>query len=347
MGRSKKKKRAAKAALKAASRTERLRGRAQQVAADGKVALATTVVPALAVGAQDMRKKTSDLAGQYLPAVQDRVGAQGEKLAAFADNLSPRVQQVRRGVQEDYLPRARRTAGATGTVLTAALSAAVDAARQELDKGQGQIKQAYTAPTPAVRKRRGGKVLLVIGLAALAAGGGFFAWKRTRPVEDPWAPPADFARAHYPASGANDTDSTEVSDAVGGAEAGDVARSLGGGTHAPSTSNTSDRTADTKPHDVKFDSASHADAGKSTTAVASTGTAAAGSAAGSSAARTTHGDASVKGARSESGGTHRGENLPEQGKVIDPVLHPEENPADPEHRGDADGGKRGTHRGDA
>jgi hypothetical protein len=52
-------------------------------------------------------------------------------------------------------------------------------------------------------------------------------WKKTRPVEDPWAPPADFARVHYPAAASSDNDSTEVSDAVAGAEAGDVASSLG------------------------------------------------------------------------------------------------------------------------
>ena len=40
-------------------------------------------------------------------------------------------------------------------------------------------------------------------------------------------------------------------------------------------------------------------------------------------------------------------DLPEQGKVIDPVMNPEENPADPENGDASEGGKRGTHRGEA
>ncbi len=193
-------------------------------------------------------------------------------------------------------------------MVASAVSAAVDAARKELDKGQGEIKKAYAQPTPKQRKGRAGTVLLVLALTAAGAAAGYAVWKRTRPVEDPWAPPADFARAHYPASAATDTDSTEVSDAVGGAEAGDVAQSLQGGKNAPQTSKTEDRTADTTPHDVKFDSASDKDA-------------------------------------SGSAGTHRGEDLPEQGRVIDPAVNPEDNPADPNRA--AEEGKRGTHRGDS
>ncbi|MGO1925414.1 MAG: hypothetical protein ACTH1T_07225, partial [Brachybacterium tyrofermentans] len=65
-----------------------------------------------------------------------------------------------------------------------------------------------------------------------------------RPVEDPWAPPADFARAHYPASASSEDDSSTVSDTVGSADAGDVAQALKG----------DDRSSDTTPKEVKVDS---------------------------------------------------------------------------------------------
>ena len=99
-----------------------------------------------------------------------------------------------------------------------------------------------------------------------------------------------------------DASTIEVSDTVGGAEAGDVAQSLRG------DANTPDRTADTTPHDVKVDHASATDAK----------------------------DTSAK-------GTHRGTStdapVGDQGKVIDPVMNPEENPADPTRK-DGDAGNR-------
>ena len=123
----------------------------------------------------------------------------------------------RHDLEDDYLPRARKTAETTGTVL----KAAVDAARKELDKGQGDIRSAIVEPTPQKKKGRAGKVLLILGLAAAGAAAGYIAWQKPRPVEDPWAPPADFARAHYPASAGTESDSSTVSDTVGSADAGD------------------------------------------------------------------------------------------------------------------------------
>src|SRR5699024_11865906 len=115
-------------------------------------------------------------------------------------HLGPRAAKLRHDVQDDYLPRARRAVEPAGTVL----KAAVDAARKELETGQGDIRSAVLEPTPQKKKGRTGKVLLVLGLAAAGAAAGYIAWQKTRPVEDPWAPPADFARAHYPASAADE-----------------------------------------------------------------------------------------------------------------------------------------------
>ena len=198
-------------------------------------------------GTKDLLQKVQDFAEQVAPQVQDVLSTQGERLAQAADRISPRAEQLRHDLADDYLPRAKRTAATTGTVLSTAVAAAVDAARNELDKGQADIRKAATKPAPK-KKGRAGTVFLVLGLAAAGAAAGYVVWKRTRPVEDPWAPPADFARAHYPASAANETDSSQVSDSVGGAEAGDVASSL-------NTSNTPDRSSDTTPETVKFDSA--------------------------------------------------------------------------------------------
>ncbi len=199
--------------------------------------------PVASEAAREARARATELYGQYAPAVEERLRAQGDKLS---QNLGPRADKIVQDVQEDYLPRARRTAETTGTVL----KAAVDAARKELTTGQDDIKAAaLTAPAP-VKKNRAGKVLLVLGLAAAGAAAGYIAWKKTRPVEDPWAPPADFARAHYPASAGDDSDSSTVSDTVGAADAGDVASSLKGDSHG----------ADTTPKEVKVESADSTEA---------------------------------------------------------------------------------------
>jgi len=198
--------------------------------------LAATVGPVVSEGAREARSKATELYDQYAPEAQQRLREQSEKLQA---NLGPRADKLRHDVQDDYIPRARKTVETSGTVL----KAAVDAARKEIEKGQGDIRTAVLEPTPA-KKGRTGKVLLILGLAAAGAAAGYIAWQKTRPVEDPWAPPADFARAHYPASAGSDSDSSTVSDTVGSADAGDVASALKG----------EDRSSDVEPKEVKVES---------------------------------------------------------------------------------------------
>lgn len=191
--------------------------------------LAATLGPVVTEGAREAKVKAAE--------AQQRLMDQGEKLS---QDLGPRAEKLRHDVQDDYLPRARKTATTTGNVL----KAAAEAARKEIEKGQGDIKSAVLQPTPQPKKGRAGKILLLLGLAAAGAAAGYVVWQKTRPVEDPWAPPADFARAHYPAASATETDSSTVQDTVGSADAGDVASSL----------NTADRSSDTTPKDVKVES---------------------------------------------------------------------------------------------
>jgi hypothetical protein len=332
-------KRAKKAAKKgrkdAAKTASQVQDQAQKKAAELNGTAqekATKAVDELQKIAGNAGDKASSFVDQVRPQVEDGLRAQGEKLSAFGEKIGPQAERFRQDLQDDYLPRARRTAETTGSVVTSAVSAAVDAARGELDKGQDDIRKA-AVKAPAKKSGRAGKVLLVLGLAAAGAAAGYLVWKKTRPVEDPWAPPADFARAHYPASGADETDSTQVSDAVAGAEAGDVASSLKGdqksggtGSHAAATPNTSDRSSDTTPNEVKVESApddasgsDKADSGKA------------------GAAASTSGSSADK--KSDATGKGSSDREVEQGRVIDPAVDPADNPADPE--------KRGNHRGDS
>ncbi|GAA1294073.1 MULTISPECIES: hypothetical protein [Brachybacterium] len=232
---SKKAKKQAKKTVAAADST----GQKAEKAMEELQKLASTVGPVVSEGAREARSRANDLVDQYGPGVEERFRHQGEKLSELSSSIGPRADKFKQDVQDDYLPRARKTAETTGSVL----KAAVDAARHELDKGQDDIRTAALQPTPK-KKGRAGKVLLVLGLAAAGAAAGYIAWQKTRPVEDPWAPPADFARAHYPASASSEDDSSTVSDTVGSADAGDVASALKG----------DDRSSDTAPKEVKVDS---------------------------------------------------------------------------------------------
>jgi hypothetical protein len=230
----------AKKAKKKASKAIEAAGSSSQnaqKAVDELQKLAAQVGPVVSEGAREARSKATDLYDQYVPEAQQKLREQGDKLS---QNLGPRADKLRHDLEDDYLPRARKTAETTGTVL----KAAVEAARKEFDKGQGDIRAAIVEPTPQKKKGRAGKVLLILGLAAAGAAAGYIAWQKTRPVEDPWAPPADFARAHYPASAGTDSDSSTVSDTVGSADAGDVASALKG----------EDRSSDVEPKEVKVDS---------------------------------------------------------------------------------------------
>ena len=229
-------KKASKKASKALDEAAGATSQNAQKAVDELQKLAAQVGPVVSEGAREARSKATDLYDQYVPEAQQKLREQGDKLS---QNLGPRADKLRHDLEDDYLPRARKTAETTGTVL----KAAVEAARKEFDKGQGDIRAAIVEPTPQ-KKGRAGKVLLILGLAAAGAAAGYIAWQKTRPVEDPWAPPADFARAHYPASAGNESDSSTVSDTVGSADAGDVASALKG----------EDRSSDVEPKEVKVDS---------------------------------------------------------------------------------------------
>ena len=99
----------------------------------------------------------------------------GEKLEGFHEDMV-----------SDYLPR-----------LSAAVEDAAVRAKEEAAKAAGSAKKAVeSAPVEiaaveevATKKRRGkvGKVFGYSLLASAAAGAGYLVWRRSRPIEDPWA----------------------------------------------------------------------------------------------------------------------------------------------------------------
>ena len=83
--------------------------------------LAAQVGPVVSEGAREARSKATDLYGQYVPEAQQKLREQGDKLS---QNLGPRADKRRHALAADHPPRARKAAGATGTVPKAAVDAA-------------------------------------------------------------------------------------------------------------------------------------------------------------------------------------------------------------------------------
>ena len=91
------------------------------------------------------------------PAIEN-AAARAQAAAAHA---GPAIENARGHLVDDYLPRASRAVN--------------------------EASAALTTPTP---KRRKCRVLRAFGLTALVgavAGAGYILWKRSQPIEDPWA----------------------------------------------------------------------------------------------------------------------------------------------------------------
>lgn len=186
--------------------------------------------PLTSAGARDAGRRASaaltdanDRANRALTEQRLRAEAKVHELDA---RYRPELYRARDQLVDDYVPRARKTWNAGNQAVNATVTAAADAGRKEWDKAYPAVRSAALTPTKPPKKKRGAaRTLLVLGLVGAAAAAGYAVYRQSRPVEDPWAPPADFSKAHYPT--ATDSDSSVVQDSVGGGDSGDVAASLG------------------------------------------------------------------------------------------------------------------------
>ena len=101
-----------------------------------------------------------------------------------ADRAKPYMDDVHTRVVDDYLPRINRA------VSDAAAAATTDADLAERARlTREATARALSTPTP-VAKKRSHRVAKALGWTALgvsAAGVGYLLWKRSQPIEDPWA----------------------------------------------------------------------------------------------------------------------------------------------------------------
>lgn len=116
-------------------------------------------------GAQSARKQTVKFAAP--------------KIEAATDAIKPKLDTAYESIVEDYLPR-----------IQAAMHDAAAAAegKGSLDKKAKKAgKAAKKALTTSQKKSGVGRTLGWILVGTLAAGAGYLLWRRTQPIEDPWA----------------------------------------------------------------------------------------------------------------------------------------------------------------
>lgn len=134
---------------------------------------------------------------------RDGVAVTAPKLEAAAEKARPAVDTARDKLVDDYLPRVQK----------AMHDAAEAAAKESGTKGKAVKagKAAQKALTTKPKKRGAGKALGWVLVGTAAAGTGYLLWRRTQPVDDPWA-------EEYWEDTTVTTPSAEVSSAPAGVE---------------------------------------------------------------------------------------------------------------------------------
>lgn len=133
--------------------------------------------------AQAALENAVDRATPLLQEAADRASSAAVRAQEAAENVKPAIQEMHDRVVDDYLPRINRAATEAAVAVTSE-GDLKDRARHALDVSSA----ALTTPTVQVHKPR--RFLRALGFTALGAGiagAGYILWKRSQPIEDPWA----------------------------------------------------------------------------------------------------------------------------------------------------------------
>ena len=112
-------------------------------------------------------------------AFRDGVKVAAPRIEAAAEKARPAVDAAHDRIVDDYLPRVQK-----------AMHDAAEAASGSgniKDKAGKAGKAAQKALTTKPKKNRGAKTVGWILVGTAAAGTGYLLWRRTQPVDDPWA----------------------------------------------------------------------------------------------------------------------------------------------------------------
>ena len=153
---------------------------------------------AVAVQAGRAAVRAAELAEQGIdwatPRAQAAVSKGIEKATPVITDIADRAQEAAAAalpyidtahdkVVDDYLPRINKAVSEAG----AAATSDADLAERARAVREASAKALATPTAPVAKKHRTAKVLGWTALGVSAAGVGYLLWKRSQPIEDPWA----------------------------------------------------------------------------------------------------------------------------------------------------------------
>jgi hypothetical protein len=116
------------------------------------------------------------------PRVEHGIEVAAPKLESVVSGLAPKVDTARDKIVEDLLPRLAEAIAA----FTAASTAAKDEA---VTRGTGAASVLSGDATASPKRKKKGRLLLILGLLGAAAAGVATFMKKSAPKDDPWATP--------------------------------------------------------------------------------------------------------------------------------------------------------------
>lgn len=138
------------------------------------------IAPVAQETAQRVNEAAHDAANKARPFVEDA-----------AEKIRPYVEDASEKVRSDYIPMVVGAATATiddvksgSKEFTKKAKAAADAAKKEALKKQKEIMKAQKKEKRKARRKKCFVSTLIVGSVASV---GYYFWKRSQPVEDPWA----------------------------------------------------------------------------------------------------------------------------------------------------------------
>ncbi|MCD4557899.1 hypothetical protein [Schaalia sp. lx-100] len=145
----------------------------------------------VAVAATDLAEQGLDWAAPRAQAALEEaikratplVESAADKAIDVAERVKPTVEEARHNVVDDYLPRINRAVEESASALKRDIPLTD---RAELARKASVT--ALTTPTRKVRRKR--RFLRTLGWTAatgVVVGAGYLLWKRSQPIEDPWA----------------------------------------------------------------------------------------------------------------------------------------------------------------
>lgn len=102
--------------------------------------------------------------------------------------VAPKVDDLREQVQDNFIPAMKsKVDDVKDAVADSAVSEkATSVAKKGADVAKKELKKAEAAVNPKPKKR-GRKALIFVLISAAIAAVGYVFWKRSQPLEDPWA----------------------------------------------------------------------------------------------------------------------------------------------------------------